>query len=110
MAKSYFTIPIQHLNILHPLITQTLLSSTIIILSFLRLCITHAITIELIDTDSHLPSDDPKITNLMVSNNDCAKQHNLCQFNLINVKLCIGALSKTQHVDVKARVYVRAKA
>ena len=39
----------------------------------------------------------------MVSHYDCAKQHNLRQFNLLNVKQCTEA-------RVKARVYVRAKA
>ena len=58
----------------------------------------------------HLPSDDPNITNLMVSHYDCAKQHNLRQFNLLNVKQCTEAPSDIKHAGVKARVYVRAKA
>ena len=29
------------------------------------------------DTETYLPSDDPNITDLMVSHVDCAKQHNL---------------------------------
>ena len=56
------------------------------------------------------PSDDANITNLMVSHYDCAKQHNLRQFNLLNVKQCTEAPSDIQHPSVKARVYVRAKA
>ena len=46
----------------------------------------------------------------MVSHYDCAKQHNLRQFNLLNVKQCTEAPSDIKHVSVKARVYVRAKA
>ena len=60
--------------------------------------------------DDYLPSDDPNITKLMVSHYDSAKQHNLRQFNLLNVKHCTEALSNIQHTIVKARVYVRAKA
>ena len=36
------------------------------------------------ETENYLPSDDPNITNLMVSHYDCAKQHNLRQYNLLN--------------------------
>ena len=46
----------------------------------------------------------------MVSNYDCAKQHDLRQLNLLNVKQCTEAPSDIQHASVKARVYVRAKA
>ena len=46
----------------------------------------------------------------MVSHYDCEKQHNLRQFNLLNVKPCIEAPSNIQHAKVQARVYVRAKA
>ena len=46
----------------------------------------------------------------MVSHYDCKKQHNLRQFNIINVKQCTEAPSNIQHARVKARVYVRAKA
>ena len=56
------------------------------------------------------PSDDPNITNFMVSHYDCEKQHNLRQFILLNVKPCPEAPSNIQHAKVKARVYVRAKA
>ena len=62
------------------------------------------------DTENYLPSDDPNITNLMVSHYDLAKQHNLRQFDLLNVKQCTEAPSDIQHANVKARVYVRAKA
>ena len=46
----------------------------------------------------------------MVSHYDCAKQHNLRQFNLLNVKQCIEVFSDIKHASVKASVYVRAKA
>ena len=46
----------------------------------------------------------------MVSHYDCAKQHNLRQFNLLNVKQCTEAPSDNKHASVQARVYVRAKA
>ena len=46
----------------------------------------------------------------MVSHFDCARQHNLRQFNLLNAKLCTEAPSDIKHASVKARVYVRAKA
>ena len=62
------------------------------------------------DTENYLPSDDPNFTNLMLSHYDCAKQHILRQFNLLNVKQCTEAPSDITHASVKARVYVRAKA
>ena len=46
----------------------------------------------------------------MVSHYDCEKQHNLRQFNLLNVKQCPEAPSNFQNASVQARVYVRAKA
>ena len=46
----------------------------------------------------------------MVSHYDCEKQHNLRQFNLLNVKQCTEAPSNIPHAKVRARVYVRAKA
>ena len=61
-------------------------------------------------TEKYLPSDNPNITNLMVSHYDCAKQHNLRQFSLLNVKQCTEAPSDIKHASAKVRVYVRAKA
>ena len=46
----------------------------------------------------------------MVSRYDCAKQHYLRQFNLLNVKQCTEAPSDIQQASAKARVFVRAKA
>ena len=66
--------------------------------------------ITITDTENYLLSDDPNITNPMVSHYDCEKQNNLRQFNLLNVKQCTEAPSNIQHASVQARVYVRAKA
>ena len=46
----------------------------------------------------------------MVSHYDCAKQHNLRQFTLLNVEQCTEGPSDIKHASVQARVYVRAKA
>ena len=59
---------------------------------------------------TNLPSHHLNITNFMVSDYDCAKQHNLRHFNLLNVKQCTEAPSDNKHANVKAQVYVRAKA
>ena len=93
-------------NIRHPFKTSYI--TIIILLHFFNS--TFSIPIVLPDTENYLPSDDPNITNLMVSHYDCAKQHNLRQFNLLNVKQCTEAPSDIKHASVKARVYVRAKA
>ena len=62
------------------------------------------------DTDNYPPSDDPNISNLMVSHCDCEKQHNLRHFYLLNIKRCTEAPSNIKHASAKARGYVRAKA
>ena len=46
----------------------------------------------------------------MVSHYDCEKQHNLRQFNLLNVKHCTEAPPNIQHANIQAQIYVRAKA
>ena len=38
----------------------------------------------------------------MVSHYDCAKQHNLRQFNLLNVKQCTEAPSDIKHASLKS--------
>ena len=96
-------------NIRHPFKSYATFYITIIILLHFFNS-TFSITIVHPDTENYLPSDDPNITNLMVSHYDCAKQHNLRQFNLLNVKQCTEAPSDIKHASVKARVYVRAKA
>ena len=98
------------LNIRHPFKSYTTSYITTIILFLHFFNSTFSIPIALPDTENYLPSDDPNITNLMVSHYDCAKQHNLRQFNLLNVKQCTEAPSDIKHASVKARVYVRAKA
>ena len=87
-----------------------MLSLTHLILHSHLFTSTFSIPITPSDTENYLPSDDPNITNLMVSHYDCAKQYNLRQFNLLNVKQCTEAPSDIQHASVKARVYVRANA
>ena len=86
-----------------------LYKTNILLFSYL-ITSTSPIIISPTNTDNYLPSDDPNITNLMVSQCDCEKQHNLRHFNLLNVKQFTGAPSNIQHAGVKARVYVRAKA
>ena len=86
-----------------------LLFTNIILHSFL-LPFTATIPITITNPEDYLLSDDPNITNLMVPQYDCKKQHNLRQFNHLNVKQCIEAPSNIQHASVQAWVYVRAKA
>ena len=110
MAKSYSVTRTQVLNILplFELLTNSYI--TILILYSHLFNFTFSIPITPTDTENYLPSDDPNLTNLMNSHYDCAKQHNLRQFNLLNVKQCTEAPSDIEHASVKARVYVRAKA
>ena len=110
MAKSSSVTRTQVLTIL--LLFELLTTSyiTILILYSHLFTFTFSIPITPSDTENYLPSDDPNITNLMVSHYDCAKQHNLRQFNLLNVTQCTEAPSDIKHASVKARVYVRAKA
>ena len=109
MAKSYSVIRTQVLNILPLFELLTTSYITILILYSHLFNFTFSIPITPSDTKNYLPSDDPNITNLMVSHYDCAKQHNLRQFNLLNVKQCTEAPSDIKHASVKDRVYVRAK-
>ena len=110
MAKSSFVTHIQDLFI--PLLSRLYIILYIenLILHLHLFNLTFSIPITPSDTENYLPSDDPNITNLMVSHYDCAKQHNLRQFNLLNVKQCTEAPSDLKHASGKARVYVRAKA
>ena len=110
MAKSHSVTRTQVLNILPPfkLCTTFYITTLILYLHLFNLKLPIPITPS--DTENYLPSDNPNITNLMVSHYDCAKQHNFRQFNLLNVKQCTEAPSDIKHASVKARVYVRAKA
>ena len=110
MAKSSFVTHTPVLNI--PFLSRlyTILYITNLILHSHLFTFTFSIPITPSDTEIYLPSDDPNITNLMVFHYDCAKQHNLRQFNLLNVKQCTEPSSDINHASVKARVYVRAKA
>ena len=110
MAKSHSVAHTQVLNILPLFELFTTFYITTLILYLHLFNFTSSIPITPSDTENYLPSDDPNITNLMVSHYDCAKQHNLRQFNLPNVKQCTETSSDIKHASVKARVYVRAKA
>ena len=102
MAQSYFTMHTQVLNIQFPFELHTFLYITNIILHSFFLTFISTIPITPINTDNNLASDDPNNTNLTVSHYDCEKQHNLRQFNLLNVKHCTEAPSNVQHANVKA--------
>ena len=110
MAKLSSVTHILVLNIQHLFKLFTTFYITTILLYLHLFNFTFSIPITPSDTENYLPSDDPNITNLMVSHYDCAKQHNLRQFNLLNVKQCTEAPSDIKHASVEARVYVRAKA
>ena len=104
MAKSHSVTHTQVLKIL-PLFELFRTSYITTLILFLQLFnFTFSIPITPFDTENYFPSDDPNITNLMVSHFDCAKQHNLRQFNLLNVKQCTEAPSHFKHASVKARV------
>ena len=92
-----------------PFNTHIILFISHLLLFSINSYFTSSIPINSTDDDKYIPSDDPKITNLMVSHYDCEKQHNFCQFNLLNVKQCTEAPSNIQHANIQARVYVRAK-
>ena len=110
MAKSHSVTHTPVLNTLPPFKLYTTFHITNLILYLHLFNFTFSIAITPSDTENYLPSDDPNITNLMVSHYDCAKQQNLRQSNLLNVKQCTEAPSDIKHASVKARVYVRAKA
>ena len=96
MATLSFVTHIPVLNIQHLFKFSTTFYITTIILYLHLFNSTFSIPITPSDTENYLPSDDPNITNLMVSHYDCAKQHNLRQFNLLNVKQCTEAPSDIQ--------------
>ena len=109
MAKSHSVTHTLVLNILplFELLTTSTITTLILYLHLFNF--TFSIPITPSDPENYLPSVDPNITNLMVSHYDCSKQHNLRQFNSLNVKQCTEDPSDIKHASVKARVYVRAK-
>ena len=109
MAEWCFTIYTQVSNTQLPFKLHTILYISNIILHSFIPTFPSTIPITPTDTEHYLPADDPNIPNLMVSHYDCAKQHDLRQFNSINVKQCTEALSNIQHANDAARVYARAK-
>ena len=72
MAKSSFVTHIQDLNIHLLSKLYITLYITYMILHIHLLNSTSSIPITPSDTENYLPSDDPNITNLMVSHYDCA--------------------------------------
>ena len=75
MTKSSFAtqiIPVLNIPLLSKLYSTLYLTNLKLHLHLFNF--TFSIPITLSDTDNYLPSDDPKITNLMVSHYDCAKQ------------------------------------
>ena len=110
MARLYFITHTLILNTQLPSRFYTFIYVTHILLLSFILTLTSTIPLTPPNTENYLPSDNPNITNLMVSHYDCEKQHNLRQFNLLNVKPCTEAPSNIQHAKVRALVYVRAKA
>ena len=110
MAKSPFATHTPFLNILPHTKHYTPFYITTLILYLHLFNFTFSIPITPSDTENYLPSDDLNITNHMVLYYDCAKQHNLRQFNLLNVEQCTEAPSDIKHASVKARVYARANA
>ena len=110
MAKLFSIIHSLDSNIQLPFNTHIILFITHLFLFSINSYFTSSIPINPTDDNKYLPSDDPNITNLMVSHYDCEKQHNLRKFKLPNVKQCTEAPSNIQHANIQARVYVRAKA
>ena len=111
MAKSYsITLFKADLNTQLPFKLHILLSITNIVFYTHLITSTTPLSKSPANIDDYLPSDNPNITNLMISRYDCANQHNSRQFNLLNVKQCTEAPSNIQHASVQARVYVRANA
>ena len=105
----YFTIHIPVSNTQLPFKLHTLVYTTNNLLLSFFLTLTSNIPIPSTDTEKYLPSDNPNIKHLIVSQYDCEKQQYLRQFNLLNVKQYTEAPSNIQHANVNARVYVRAK-
>ena len=109
MAKSFSTILFLVSNVPLPFNTNFLHFITHILLFSLNPYFTFSIPINPTDEDRYLPPDDPNSKNLMVPHYDCETQHNLRQFNLLNVKQCTEGPSSIQHANIQAQVYVRAK-
>ena len=110
MAKSHSVTHTQVLNTLLLFELFTVSYITILILYLHLFNFTFSLPITPSDTENYLPPDDPNISIFMVSHYDCAKQHNLRQFDSLNMKQCTEAPSDIKHAIVKARVYVQAKA
>ena len=98
MSKLYYSTPTPALNTQLPFELHTLFYIANIELHSFILTITSIVPISPTDTEKIFPSDDPNITNLMVSHYDCEKQQKLRQFNLLKFKQCTEAPSNIQHI------------
>ena len=77
MAKSHFVThtPVLIILLLSKLYTTFYITTLILYLHLFNFAFSILITPS--DNENYLPSDDPNITNLMVSHFDCGKQRNL---------------------------------
>ena len=64
----------------------------------------------ILNTKDYIETDDPNISELMVSHYDCSTQNNLRQFSLTRVQTCEQAPSSIENARAIAQIYVRAKA
>ena len=106
MAKSSFVTYTVVLNIPLPSRLYTILYITNLILHSHLFTFTFSIPITLSDTKNYLPSDDPNITNLMVSHYDCAKQHNMGQFKLLKAFKCVAYAKKKERFVSKVQLNI----
>ena len=63
-----------------------------------------------ISEEDVIDTEDPKISDLLVSHYDCRSQLNLRRFSLTRVDDCKNTPSQVEHTRVLASIYVRAKA
>ena len=82
MTELYFTTQTPVLNTQFPFKLHNFYLTNFILYSFL-LTLTSTIPISHTDKENYFPSDNPNITNLLVSHYDCEKQHFRRQFNFV---------------------------
>ena len=78
-------------------------------LSYFLLCFI-PITSSTDSSSDHVDSNDPHISDLLISHYDCSKQHNLRQFSLTRFQPCSQAPSSFESTRGFVNVFVRAKA
>ena len=77
--------------------------------SYFLLCL-FQITFSTASSSDHVDSNDPHISDLLVSQYECSKQHNLRQFSLTRVQPCSQTPSSFESTRNIVNVFVRAKA